>query len=209
MKTTLPQVFILESLDLEDEAKNRFEGKLLSDILALSGKKCRYFYFRTAREFETLLGEFEQSNYRYLHLSCHGNENGRILHTTLDPIPFAELGPMLSPFMQNRRLFLSACSMANKFLAKQLMPDSGCYSILGPVDEIYFRTAPLLWASLYYFMFTEDKKVMKHSVLRGKAQDVADMFRVNLNYIRREPGQPLGYSLQTLTPVKKIEPDSD
>lgn len=35
---TEPQVFILESLSLEDEEKERFEGRIIRDILRLSGK---------------------------------------------------------------------------------------------------------------------------------------------------------------------------
>lgn len=201
--TTLPEVFILESLDLKDEAHARFEGRILSDILALSGKKCRYFYFRTKRELPALLDEFSSSNYRYLHLSCHGDKNQRTLHTTLDQIPFSELETILCPVIDKRRLFLSACTMANKNLANVLMPNSTCFSVLGPHDEIYFHTAPILWASLYHLMFTEDKSTMKHAVLQDKAQSVADMFRVELNYIRRDSAADNGYSIQKLKPARR------
>jgi len=34
------EVFIIESLNFDDERDSRFEGRIISDILALSGKKC-------------------------------------------------------------------------------------------------------------------------------------------------------------------------
>ena len=34
---TKPNVFIIESLDFDDEENNRFEGKVLSNILKLNG----------------------------------------------------------------------------------------------------------------------------------------------------------------------------
>lgn len=70
-----PEVFIIESLELEDEKRNCFEGKILSQILYLSGKKSIYYYIRKKRELEEIVSEFHQSEYRYLHISCHGNEN--------------------------------------------------------------------------------------------------------------------------------------
>src|SRR4051794_9671160 len=82
--TTKPEVFIIESLDLDDEKEQRFEGKIISQILALSGKQCEYYYIRTRREFEEMLKQFANSGYRYLHLSCHGSS--RALQTTYDAI---------------------------------------------------------------------------------------------------------------------------
>lgn len=35
-----PDVFIIESLRFEDESGDRLEGKTLSNILRLAGKKC-------------------------------------------------------------------------------------------------------------------------------------------------------------------------
>src|SRR4051794_29425241 len=125
MAKTKPQVFIIESLRFPDEEGDFFEGRRISDMLALSGKECRYFYVRTKTEFEAVLEKFWESEYRYLHLSAHANEDG--MDTTLDNIPFADLGVMLEPYLEKRRLFLSACKMSCSRLAKQLIPKTGCY----------------------------------------------------------------------------------
>jgi hypothetical protein len=196
-----PEIFIIESLNFEDERAERFEGRIISQILALSGKKCEYCYIRTKRELKTLLEHFASSRYRYLHLSCHGNKQA--MFTTLDPIPFSELGPLLKPHLRKRRLFVSACSATNTALAEAIMPDSGCYSILGPDQDIYFGDAAVLWASFYHVMFSADSTAMKYKTIKAKAQEVSDMYRVRLKLIGHDEDSSKGYKIRPIAPRKE------
>jgi len=193
-----PEIFIIESLEFKDERAERFEGRIISQILALSGKQCEYCYIRTKRELEELLDQFASSSYRYLHLSCHG-EPGTIF-TTLDEIPFVEFGPLIKPYLHKRRLFVSACSATNRALADSIMPDSGCYSILGPDQDIYFSDAAVLWASFYHVMFKADSDAMKYKTIKAKAQEVSDMYRVKLKLIGHDEEDSKGYTIKTITP---------
>ena len=193
-----PEIFIIESLDFEDEKAERFEGRIISQILRLSGKQCEYYYIRTKRELKTVLGQFKSKHYRYLHLSCHGGRDS--IFTTLDPISFTELGPLLKPFLPRRRLFLSACSATNTTLADAIMPGSGCRSILGPDQDIYFSDAAVLWASFYHIMFAADSKAMKFQTIGAKAQEVSDMYRVRLRLIARDAHRRKGYKMRTVVP---------
>lgn len=93
--TSKSDVFIIESLSFDDESESLHEGKLLSNILELNGKNPIYYYIRTKRECDEVLSIFEDSEYRYLHLSCHGSSNS--METTLDSISFKELGSILAP----------------------------------------------------------------------------------------------------------------
>jgi hypothetical protein len=75
-KKTRPGVFIIESLDFEDEQQNRFEGRILRDMLRLSENEVEYWYERTWRELtEEIFQRFWDSGMRYLHLSCHGSSS--------------------------------------------------------------------------------------------------------------------------------------
>ena len=86
---TTPSLFIIESLTFRDEERKRFEGSILSDILALSGKNdVKYFYIRTEKELKAALKKFAYSEYRYLHISCHGDRAG--IGLTLDSMSFEE-----------------------------------------------------------------------------------------------------------------------
>ena len=65
---TKPNVFIIESLDFDDEKNNMYEGKVLSQILELNGIESEYYYIRTKQELDEIVDKFEDSGYRYLHL---------------------------------------------------------------------------------------------------------------------------------------------
>jgi hypothetical protein len=122
------------------------------------------------------------------------------MSTTLDDMSFTDCATIFRPHLHNRRLFVSACSMANNKLAKLLMPGSGCYSILGPDKNIIFGDAAILWASLYHAMFAWDSSAMAGSILRTKAQAVTDMYQVRLNYFGRDRSTKRGYISKIIIP---------
>jgi hypothetical protein len=179
-KTTEPKVFIIESLEFDDEEKGRYEGSILSDILRLSGIQTQYFYIRTSKELNEVLDIFQKSGYRYLHISCHGGENS--IWTTLDEITYDELGLILKGKLEKKRLFLSACSVVNKDLAKEVIPRTKCYSIIGPARDIAFNDAAIMWASFYHLMFKENSTSMIREGLLKNLQKVVDTFGEPLNY---------------------------
>ena len=137
---TKPEVFIIESLDPDDEGNGRFEGSIISRILKLHGKSPKYRYVRTRAEFEKAVSQFGKSRYRYLHISAHAEPEG-MCTTNQDEIDYDELAEILNPHLRGRRLFLSACSMVHEDLAKEIIPDSGCYSVVGPNEDILFSDA--------------------------------------------------------------------
>lgn len=179
-----PEVFIIESLKLDDEKNKWFEGRVLADMLHLSDKKCIYYYVRTKKEFIEILDEFYTTDYRYLHLSCHANK--KEMGTTFDGIPFSELGNIFKDIGEDRRIFLSACSMANKSLANEIILKSRCYSILGPSTTIDFDDAGIFWTSFYHLMFKHNPKVMKRETVLSNAEKVAKILEIKLNYFGRK-----------------------
>jgi len=192
-----PELFIIESLEFDDEKKQLFEGRVISQILHLSDKKSIYYYIRTKAELSKVLDIFKECDYRYLHISSHGSRDA--MHTTIDEIPFDDLVKMLRPVLYRRRLFLSACAMTNVNLAKKMMPKSGCFSMVGPKKAVDFNDAAILWASFYHLMFKSNAKVMKHEQLEKNVQNVSSIFKVPLNYYRCSKGKP-GYKSKIISP---------
>lgn len=96
---TKPETFIIESLNLEDEKRGQFDGRLLYDTLKLQGEKPLYYYFRTVKELEFLAVEFRNSGYRYLHLSCHGGEN--VIAMTLENINYMKFSELFEGKLNN------------------------------------------------------------------------------------------------------------
>jgi hypothetical protein len=196
--STVPEVFVVESLKFDDEANDRYEGKIVSNILHLNGKNSKYYYIRTRRELEEVVGIFGVSRYRYLHLSCHGRHQS--MGTTLDTIPFEQLGEILKPNLYKKRLFISACEMANEDLAKAIIPDSGCYSIIGPSEPVAFSDAAILWASFYHLIFNYDAEAIKREGIIKYCQRIVNLFGVPLNYYSSSRSNKRGFKLERIRP---------
>ena len=177
---TIPSVFIIESLEFDDEQKGYFEGEVISNILNFSGIGCKYNYIRTKAEFEHFINEFQKSNYRYLHISCHGNT--KCLATTLDQIPFNELGIILQPVLDKKRLFISACSATNDKLADEIFPLTKCYSLIGPRKKPYMNDAAIFWASFYHLMFNHNSKAMKKDDLQPIIEMLSMVHKMPIKY---------------------------
>lgn len=173
-------VFIIESLDFEDEKEDLFEGKFLSRILTLGGIDTEYYYIRTQKELEKVLEIFKDSNFRYLHISCHGSEN--TIETTLDTINFNLFSELVTPYLKSKRLFISACSAVNRDLAKQIFPFVKCYSLIGFNEEVYFNDAAITWASFYHIMLKKDR--MKYDDISPILNKLSKLYQIPINYFQ-------------------------
>ena len=206
-ETTKPKVFIIESLDFEDEEKKLFEGHIIANILQLSKIETKYYYVRTKSEFKEVISKFYDSDYRYLHISCHGGENHDSIWTTLDEIPFKELAEILGGNLYKKRLFMSSCSVVNDKLAKAVIPKTECYSIIGPKKDIEFRDAAIMWASFYHLMFKKNKRNMFREGLIENMQKVVDTFGQPLNYFSTSRRQ--GFTNKAISPKRYTGPEEE
>lgn len=195
---TIPDVFIIESLDPDDEGNGRFEGGILSSILRLHGKEPKYRYVRTREQFEAAVKQFAKSDYRYLHISAHADEEG-MCTTNQDPIDFDELAEILEPHLLGKRLFLSACSMVHEDLAREIIPSSGCYSVVGPTEDIAFTDAAIMWSAIYHLMFSQRADAMKHVQLKEQLLRVTKLFGAPLAYYSKSKKLKCGYTKNLLS----------
>ncbi len=190
-RNTVASVFILESVELEDEKNNLSEGEVLSKILHLSGIESKYYYIRTKKELLKLLHVFEESDYRYLHIASHGNSS--VMSTTFDDIKIYKLGEILAPYINKRRVFVSACEMTNKNLADSIFSESRPYSLMGPAEDILLSDSAIFWASFYYLMFKDSASSMSGETILKHAMELARLFQVKLNYFGRSTKLSRGY----------------
>jgi hypothetical protein len=200
MPETIPELFIIESLTLDDEENARQEGEILSRMLRLAGKtRTKYFNIRTKRELEEIVALFDESRYRYLHLSCHANDSE--MGTTFDTVSFKQLGAMLRPCLEKRRVFVSACEMANLRLANLLLPGSGCRSLVGPARDINFDDAAAFWVSFYHLMFRANEGGMGRKDLEWCITDLAALYGEPVNYFTASRSAKQGFKR---VPSRKI-----
>jgi hypothetical protein len=176
---SIPGAFIIESNQFEDEDDERLEGRVLREMLSLSGRPVRYRYIRTKLEFEAILVQFRESRFRYLHLACHGTGEGFAL--TLDTIGFAECAELLIPVMNKRRLFISACDGSRRALADPIFEHTTCYSVIGPRGTISFPDAAITWASFYSAMSKMNDDAMKRADIEMQLGRICRTFDVRFN----------------------------
>jgi hypothetical protein len=185
-----PEVFIIESLDLSDEKLGYSEGKMLCQLLRMMEKEPLYYYIRTKQEMRAMAREFEQSRYRYLHISCHGTpDNFRL---SLDAVTFGTFARIFRPVLRNRRVFLSACDIAQVELANRLFRDldTAPYSLTGPTQDIYFSDAAVIWASLYNLLFKDDSEAISGPRLREHLAKLCELNSVSFAHFGRITSSP-------------------
>jgi len=181
IQLTDPEVFILESLSFQDEVEGRFEGKVLADMLRLSGKKPAYYYFHTERELRELAHLYRLSKYRFLHLSCHGTPEA--IHTTLGPIPTIRFATIFQGHLKLRRLFISACEIGSGSLSEHVRAkNKGMHSIASPIDKIRFDRAAAIWAAFYIRMFDMNPDAMASKDIGNLLRSLCQLFDVRFNW---------------------------
>ena len=186
IEQTVPEVFIIESLSVEDEVHERFEGRILRDILKLCGKQPAYIYCRTKSEIETAAGMFRLSGYRFLHVSAHGSTSA--LFTTLEEIPNAEFNHVFKGLLRNRRVFFSACEIGSGTLNLLIQgANKGMYSIASPMDKIRFDHAAATWAAFYVRMFQLNSAGMKSQEVEDSLLHMCRMFQIRFSWSWYQP----------------------
>ncbi|MDI1336122.1 MAG: hypothetical protein PSU94_08075 [Lacunisphaera sp.] len=181
---TVPEVFIVESVDEDDEEANRYDGRRLYETLCLHpGRLPRYYYIRTKQELREMARLFVQSNYRWLHFSCHGNR--REFGLRLDPLSFPEFARIFDGRLNDRRLFVSACKVGVEGLADAVFtrnPD--CYSIVAPSHGPRFTESAVFWTAFYHLMRKRRRTVMRHEDISEVLDKLAGVFPPRMNYFK-------------------------
>ena len=185
---TKPETFILESLEHEDEKESRLDGKILYEVLKLHGKKPLYYYFRTQRELIEFAKIFRESGYRYLHLSCHGNED--LVQYTFGHSDYKGFANIFDKKLHNRRLFVSGCNLGNMNFASEIFStNGGMYSITAPTKKVYFHQSVSFWSAFYYMMHAWDSSMMKKQRLSQVLTQLATIFEMPLAHYFRDTSQ--------------------
>jgi hypothetical protein len=184
LQLTQPETFILESLNVEDETMQRMDGRVLYEVLRLQGKNPIYYYFRTQVELIRFSEIFRASGYRYLHLSCHGDE--QVLQFTFGQTTYSDFAAIFEKRLNNRRLFISGCSLGNEAFAKAVFEKSGgMYSVTAPTRKVFFSQTSSFWPAFYYMMHAWDTEAMKRDRLSHVLERLTEVFEMPVAHFFR------------------------
>lgn len=175
--TTIPDVFIIESLP----EQNPHDGKILADMLRLAGKNPIYYTCNDSDSFTAGLRIFATSQYRFLHVSCHGRVDSIILsNEILDYMAFSSLFEGIK--LNVTRLFFSACELGNQNLSLELFKkNKALYSFVAPCQPISFGNALAIWCSFYIAMFDISSSKMKETVIINKLDKILQVFEAEFH----------------------------
>ena len=162
----------------------------------MSLKNPLYHYVRTIKEFEHFIDEFESSDYRYLHISCHGSKTG--VSTTLESMTTKEFAEIVGPALDGRRLFLSTCLASSQAMADAVFANGKCTSLAGPRGEINFDDSVILWTSFYHLMFKANNKAMKRDQIKQTLAKCALMVGEKMNFYAPRTGKS---AIRTILPA--------
>jgi hypothetical protein len=151
----------------------------LSDILDASGIIRTYHHVENRDELEMRIEEFNNSNCRYLHISCHANDT--CIRLTNECLTNEEFASILQGKLNHKRLFLSACGASNLDLASLIIRD-GAYSLVGSPETIRSEKAALLWASFFQAVQRGDQNVMKKKDIKIVLEQCVDLFGIPIDY---------------------------
>ena len=179
---TRPEVYIIESLH-EGDPK---EGEIIEKILKMGGRSPIYHYVRTRDQFRSAIDEFSKSNYRYLHISSHGNPE--CFGFEFGQMCFNEFHRFVNQYIRDKRVFISACELVNHqdhALANILLRDTGCYSIIGSYEPINFDDAVMFWSNFYFLAYQEqnnDQIKFSRELVLQILQKLTGLYHLNMNY---------------------------
>ncbi|MBB5638243.1 hypothetical protein HDE68_004172 [Pedobacter cryoconitis] len=169
-------VYIIESLRSEEFA----DGENLASILKLANIEHQYHWADSVSHFFELIADFKISRFKYLHISCHADEEG--IQINGNDISNSEFSEALNGTLRNRRLFMSACRAANDDLAARVITVCGAYSLIGTGIDLRFVTSAVFWPAFYHVMKEIDAGAMSRADLKAKLKQCAVLFGFPIRY---------------------------
>lgn len=190
MQKTLPDVFIIESLDRESNGD--VQGRALAQALKAFGRYPRYVDVANKFELINALKDFEISEYRYLHISAHGdvvNEGLRLRND--ETVSYEEIADELSKLkLKSTRLFLSACCAGAKSdFAEALFSRTSVHSVLAPAEDIDLIESLLFWTAFYGEMYMHDKDSMENAAIVQLVQSLVNCCTRKFSYYSYNTGK--------------------
>lgn len=167
--------FIIESLTKDDIN----DGKIFFDALS-SIKKYKPIHRRvkTRKGFEKALNEFSKSDYKYLFISAHGDEeNIELINDSFNAYDLADLKINLT----NRRIFMSTCKGGSFMLAKYFIK-KGAYSVIGSPDDLDQIVATGMWTTMALVFERLNKGLLNFKELNTTLILMTKIYRINLAY---------------------------
>lgn len=141
------EVFIIESSTEED-------GYVLYRQLKLLGGNPRYIKVACLNDLAAALVLFRQSNYRFVHISCHGDKAQEKIMIGEEWHTYDKVVSLFPRCFKSRRVSFSACELGNDTLTRELNSrNHWIHSIVAPSVEVDPKISAAYWVAFYTLCF--------------------------------------------------------
>jgi len=167
--------YIIESLGSNDIK----DGKIFYDCLK-SVKKFNPLYksIDTLDNFKDTLTEFANSDYKYLFLSAHGDEENIIL--TSEKVNAYDLIDIKID-LSKKRIFLSTCKGGSYLFGKYFIK-KGAYSVIGAPDNLDQVVAVGMWSTMIILFEKYNTELLNFSKLDRALKFMNEIYEIDLAY---------------------------
>lgn len=167
--------FIIESLQ-ETDVK---DGKIFYDAInSIKNYDPIYRKVHTKRKFKNALVEFSNSEYRYLFISAHGDEENIIL--TKESFNAYDIQDDKIN-LQGRRIFMSTCRGGSFLIAKYFILQ-GAYSIVGCPDDLAQIVANAMWPTMVCILERYNEDAINYAELNNTLRFLVNIYHIELRY---------------------------
>lgn len=190
---SVPKVFIIESLGADDVNNHRCDGKILEAQLKLLGEEPVYRYVLNVSDLRKALCEFDEAEFRFLHISCHGDSSKVYLAANPCGESYTEFAKCFSSKVALSRVTFSACKLGSKYFFKEFYRwNKGVQSVAAPMNDLPFQRGSLYWAA-YYTKLIEECRNSNNHIHRDFIECVVPLLsralNVSMRYAIYEPNK--------------------
>jgi hypothetical protein len=167
--------FIIESL----KKKDINDGKIFNDaLISTNDYNPIYRKDKTRKGFEKALIEYSKSEYKYLFISAHGDEeNVTLISYSFNAYDLEDLEIDL----KNRRVFMSTCKGGSFLLAKYFIK-KGALSVIGTPDNLTQIVATGIWVTMALVFERLSKGVLNFVELDKTLKIMTKVYEIKLSY---------------------------
>lgn len=191
--------YIIESLTDKDIK----DGKIFYDSLRSLGFNPIYKSVKSFSSFKQTMTEFANSDFKYLFVSAHGDEeNIKLVSGEVNAYDLLEMNISLV----RKRVFLSTCK-GGSFLFGKYFIKKGAYSVIGALDNLDQIVAVGMWSTMIVLFERFNNGVLNFSELDRALKLMNKVYEIDLTYysfLRNKPKMK-EYTYSLKTGRKKIE----
>lgn len=169
MASKKSDLFVIEVLRPNDYACFCADGQQLVAQMQALGFDTRYVRAYDKKSFKDAVSQFGDSKFKWLHISCHGADNGIELYDekweskaswSPEIVCFSEFAKLFETTLATCRMTISGCRTGNEDLARNMfMHNTGLQSVVAPAGDLPIDIAAPLWVSFYTLLIRQSRIV--------------------------------------------------